>query len=471
MFTAAESQRKWLWRTSVSLALLFVGLMCLRPGASTSNPLQAQEPKVAAQENKQADFSPYVDATGGISLPDDFEKTFVHVGTVAVEKNAEEPVMELHGTYTRKEDLEALKRDGKFPDGAILVKDVRAVTNNKLTTGAASYGANVKVWFVMIKDSKGRFPDNELWGDGWGWGLFNGDDRKKQVAVNYRTECRSCHVPVRNTDWVYYQCYPELTKALESHKSSARPGDSAPTISPSNKDTSSNVEQKPKPDLAGMFPQWRESQALKGDHLAGANYFRSTKVNNSLTCGSCHSFDPKDSMTQDGDGLIRAGFPVYASANRTNIKNSGTNLAALGGNICVLHFMGGKEPGMSAQELANLDAFLKTGGGKDHPSATNVDYAKAIWTVPKDLTGGDAARGGELAMKTCITCHDVDKQKHRLVKGGLPLRSKSFAESDLAELVLQIRNPDYQHNAEMPGYTDLRLSNDQLLDLIAWFRK
>jgi mono/diheme cytochrome c family protein len=322
----------------------------------------------------------------------------------------------------------------------------------------------------MVKDATGRFPDNELWGDGWGWALFNGDDRNKQVAVNYRTECRSCHVPVRKTDWVYYQCYPELTKALESRASGAPSGDAPEKAKPSDKDTS-NVEQKPKPDLAAMFPQWKEAQTLKGDHLAGDQYFASKKVNNSMTCMACHSFNPKDTMEQDGDGLMRAGFPVYASVHRTNIKNSGTNLAALGGNICVLHFMGGEKPGMSAQELANMDAFLKTGGDKDHPTAKNVDYSKATWTVPQDLSGGDATRGGELALKTCITCHDVDKQKHRIIKGGLPLHGHSFGDDDLEELALQIRNPNYEHNGDMPGYTDLRLNNQQLLDLIAWFRK
>ena len=47
----------------------------------------------------------------------------------------------------------------------------------------------------------------------------------------------------------------------------------------------------------------------------------------------------------------------------------------------------------------------------------------------------------------------------------------SFGDDDLEELALQIRNPNYEHNGDMPGYTDLRLNNQQLLDLIAWFRK
>jgi mono/diheme cytochrome c family protein len=264
-------------------------------------------------------------------------------------------------------------------------------------------------------------------------------------------------VPAKETDWVYTKCYP----ALSAKVSAAKPDSEA----------QSNSEASPKPNLAAMFPQWAVAKSLQGDPKAGRVYFETKKVGNGMTCASCHSFDPKDSMSQDGDGLMRAGFPLYAATHRTNIKNSGTNLVALGGNVCVLHFMGGEEPGMSAPELANLDALLKTGGGKDHATAVNLDYAKATWTIPKDLSGGNPTRGGELAMKTCITCHDVGKEKHRIVRGGLPLRGQSFTEGDLEELALQIRNPNYEHNAEMPGYTDLRLNSQKLLDLIAWFRK
>lgn len=166
--------------------------------------------ELGAQHSKPPVFSKYVDASGDISLPDDFETAFVHLGTVAVAPKPDQPVNELHSTYTRTEDLAAFLKDKKFPDGAVLVKEVRSTSNSKLTTGEAAYGADIKVWFVMIKDSKGRFPENELWGDGWGWGLFEGEDRTKQVAVDYRTECRTCHVPAKKQDWIYTQCYPAL---------------------------------------------------------------------------------------------------------------------------------------------------------------------------------------------------------------------------------------------------------------------
>ena len=193
-----KNRIKYRWLAAVLLLLPLVIAMSL--------------PQVLPGQNTaQEGFSKYVDAKGNISLPSDFETAFVHVGTVAVASKPDKPVDELHGTYTRREDLAAFQRDGKFSDGAILVKDVRAVTAGKLTTGDASYAAEVKVWFVMVKDAKGRFAGNDLWGDGWGWALFEGPDRKVQKAVDYRTECRACHVPVRNKDWVYTQCYPALS--------------------------------------------------------------------------------------------------------------------------------------------------------------------------------------------------------------------------------------------------------------------
>ena len=42
----------------------------------------------------------------------------------------------------------------------------------------------------MIKDAKGRFPGNDLWGDGWGWALFEAKDPKKNVATDYTTDCK-----------------------------------------------------------------------------------------------------------------------------------------------------------------------------------------------------------------------------------------------------------------------------------------
>ncbi len=110
--------------------------------------------------------------TARISRPTDYRDTFEYLGSYAVATKPDKPVDEMHVVYARPEDVRAYRRDGKFPDGATLVKEVTRVGSEKLTTGQSHWATDVKLWFVMIKDAKGRFPANDLWGDGWGWALF-----------------------------------------------------------------------------------------------------------------------------------------------------------------------------------------------------------------------------------------------------------------------------------------------------------
>jgi cytochrome c len=169
-------------------------------------------PVVDPPAPKADDFSPYVTKDGGISLPADYRTKFTHLGTWAVATKPGKPVDELHGVYARPEDVQAYRRDGKFPDGAVLVKDVTSVGSDKLTTGQATRATDIKIWFVMIKDAKGRFPKNDLWGDGWGWALYEAKDPKQNVATDYKTDCKICHIPAKKDDWVYIQGYPVLAK-------------------------------------------------------------------------------------------------------------------------------------------------------------------------------------------------------------------------------------------------------------------
>ena len=68
----------------------------------------------------------------------------------------------------------------------VLVKDVFWTEHASLTTGNAHWASNIKVWFVLIKDAKGRYPNNPLWGDGWGWALLKSDAPDKQVTVDHK---------------------------------------------------------------------------------------------------------------------------------------------------------------------------------------------------------------------------------------------------------------------------------------------
>ena len=160
----------------------------------------------------QADdsFSPYVDDDGNISFPGGFRASMVHLGSWFVPEGA---ASGFHDVYTERESVVAFRETGRFPDGATLVKELRASESGDYTTGQDVQFAteSVKQWFVMIKDAEGRFADSPSWGDGWGWALFMPDDLQTNVAADYKTDCLGCHVPARGNDWVYTEAYPTLS--------------------------------------------------------------------------------------------------------------------------------------------------------------------------------------------------------------------------------------------------------------------
>ena len=169
--------------------------------------LTSQQP-VRSQNMGSANGFDLVDKTGNIRKPADFRDLYQELGVYTpVDFNNN---TEMHYTYAPPGTAEYYRKNGKFADGTVLVKEVFATDHAQLTTGDAHWATQTKVWFVMIKDEKGRYPGNPLWGDGWGWALFKADAPDKQVATNYKKDCLGCHVPAQSTDWVYVQGYPVL---------------------------------------------------------------------------------------------------------------------------------------------------------------------------------------------------------------------------------------------------------------------
>ncbi|WP_421862307.1 cytochrome P460 family protein [Motiliproteus sp.] len=159
-----------------------------------------------------AEFSPAVDSQGNISLPADFRANQVHLGSWFV---PEGPASGFHDVYADKAAVEAFRRDGKFPDGAILIKELRASKSGDYSTGKGVHYATsdgTKQHFVMVKDSQNRFKDNGSWGDGWGWALFKEGPGSSNVSADYKQDCLGCHVPAKDKDWVYTEAYPTLAK-------------------------------------------------------------------------------------------------------------------------------------------------------------------------------------------------------------------------------------------------------------------
>jgi hypothetical protein len=156
-----------------------------------------------------ARFSAYVDDKGAINLPKDYRTKWAHLGSWSVHDRADAG-HGFHDVYTQPETVAAYRKTGKFPDGALLIKEIREVETGKLTTGKATWAGKTKAWFVMVKDTKGRFAGNPNWGNGWGWALFKAPDAGTNVSTSFRADCLRCHTPAKATDWVYVKGYPTL---------------------------------------------------------------------------------------------------------------------------------------------------------------------------------------------------------------------------------------------------------------------
>lgn len=165
-------------------------------------------------------FKAYVEADGTISVPDNYRLDYVHLGTFAAAGgDAEGGQAEFHQVYIDPASLDIYQNTGEFPDGTVILKELQAVTANDLTTGHISYWTGAKGWFVMIKDSQGRYPDSPIWGDGWGWALFGPDDPTTPTNADYKEACIGCHTPVQATDWIHTWAYPLLEAKADFAKS------------------------------------------------------------------------------------------------------------------------------------------------------------------------------------------------------------------------------------------------------------
>jgi hypothetical protein len=153
-----------------------------------------------------------VDANGNLRVPGAYRATYRFLGSWSVASDNGSGAKQLHVVYASPGTIEAYRKDGSFPAGAVLVKEVYEAATAPMTTGTVSHANTLKGWFVMVKSDGNRYVHNELWGDGWGWSWFDASNPSTTTSTNYKTDCRSCHLPAQATGWVYVGGYPPLRR-------------------------------------------------------------------------------------------------------------------------------------------------------------------------------------------------------------------------------------------------------------------
>jgi hypothetical protein len=153
-----------------------------------------------------------VDDKGNLRVPADYQTDYQMLGSWAVAAADGPGSKEMHVVYASPGTMAGYRKDGHFPDGTVLVKEVFKATTRDMTTGTVSSAGTLAGWFVMVKDNVGRFPGNKRWGEGWGWSWFDATDPAKTTSKDFRTDCLGCHIPAKTTDWIYVFGYPGLRK-------------------------------------------------------------------------------------------------------------------------------------------------------------------------------------------------------------------------------------------------------------------
>ena len=166
-------------------------------------------------------------STGTIRVPEGYRTwpvlgTWAHAKTDKALETEGAGVHEYHVVYTQLGTIAHYQKTGQFPDGAVLVKELLHAKTMAMTTGpAVGHATTTKGWFVLVRDTKGRFKESKLWGKGWGWAFFTADDSQHTVSKNFQVECVPCHIPARQLapadtvdedKWIYTFGYPILQK-------------------------------------------------------------------------------------------------------------------------------------------------------------------------------------------------------------------------------------------------------------------
>lgn len=168
---------------------------------------------VAVAETKNAAAHRDVEAETILQVPSqDYRKNWVQLGTFAVHGDApQEGAKEMHVVYVERKNLEAYVKSHEFPDGTVLVKDVFKTKTETLTTGTVSYAGELAGRFVMVRDkTNSKAPSSPRFGEGWGWAFYEGQEKRRTLTTDFKTDCLVCHEPARETNLIYTRGYPLL---------------------------------------------------------------------------------------------------------------------------------------------------------------------------------------------------------------------------------------------------------------------
>ncbi len=209
--------------------------------------------------------------------------------------------------------------------------------------------------------------------------------------------------------------------------------------------------------LAGCSSSGGEGAMASGEALYAARH----PDGNTFACATCHALEEPAA-----DGFRRPGHAIGDAANRPSFKNGQLTDLRDAVNSCRVEWMAATAwDADDPSWLALLDYLSEEAG-----SAPADPISYEIVAPPSALDGGDAMAGQTLFNQSCAMCHGQDATG---TERALALRGDLLDAEKIARRVRSSGRTDssvYQGltGGIMPFWAADRLSDDELLDLIAF---
>src|SRR6516225_8324642 len=85
-----------------------------------------------------------VDTSGNLRVPGDYRTAYQFLGSWAVSADQGPGSKEIHVVYASPGAAAAYRKNGRFTDGSVLVKEVFETTTGAMTTGTVSHAQTLK---------------------------------------------------------------------------------------------------------------------------------------------------------------------------------------------------------------------------------------------------------------------------------------------------------------------------------------
>lgn len=169
---------------------------------------------------QSGDKGPVFTNDGSLVLPKGFRSWVFIGGPITPNKlnDGAAQFPEFHNVYIERENLRYYQKNGKFPEGTVMVKELVLAQVGEHPDGSLD-SASGRGYFpstlsgldVMVKDSKRYSKTND-----WGFFTFGHHAEPYESAAKENSQCAYCHIAhVAKTDMVWVQYYPLLKSTID----------------------------------------------------------------------------------------------------------------------------------------------------------------------------------------------------------------------------------------------------------------